>query len=54
MINPFITLSINGQDILTSSLPDLSTIQMIRFSQTDVMSVNSMLSQTSPTLTSTG
>ena len=54
MINPFMTLSINGQDIVTSSLQDLSTIQTIRFSQSDVMSVNSMLSQSSPTLNING
>ena len=55
MINPFMTLSINGQDIVTSSLQDLSTIQTIRFSQYDVMSVNSMLSHlSSPTLNING
>ena len=47
MISPFVTMSINGQDFMSSSLPDLQNIQVIQLTPTELTSMNNSLSQAS-------
>lgn len=45
MISPFITMSIDGQDFMSSSLPNLQDIQVIQLTSTELASMNNALSQ---------
>ncbi len=48
MNSPFLTMSIDGQDILSSSLPNLQSLQVIELSSNELGSLNSALSQATP------
>ena len=47
MISPFMTMSINGQDFMSSSLSTLQDLQVIQLSSSDLLSMNNALSQAS-------
>ena len=48
LINPYMTVSYNNQDILTSSLSDFSNIVEIRFTPSQISSINNAISQSVP------
>ena len=45
VVNPFLTVSVDNQDILTSSLNDFSNLEIIRLSSSQVSNINSVLTQ---------
>lgn len=45
MLNPYLTVTIGGQDILTKTLDPISTVQNIKLSSGDISNLNSALSQ---------
>ena len=47
MNSPFVSMSINGQDFMSSSLSNLQDLQVIQLSSSDLLSMNSALSQAS-------
>ena len=47
MNSPFLTMSIGGQDFLSTSLPNLQSLQVIELSSNELGSLNSALSQAS-------
>ena len=47
MNSPFVTMSINGQDFMSSSLSNLQDMQVIQLSPTELLSMNNALSQAS-------
>lgn len=47
MNSPFLTMSIDGQDFMSSSLPNLQDLQVISLSSSELASMNSALSQAS-------
>ena len=49
MVSPFVTMSINGQDFMSSSLPNLQDLQVIQLTPSELTSMNNALSQASAT-----
>ena len=47
MISPFVTMSIDGQDFMSSSLPNLQNLQVIQLTPSELTSMNNALSQAS-------
>ena len=47
MVSPFVTMSINGQDFMSSSLSTLQDLQMIQLTSSELLSMNNALSQAS-------
>ena len=47
-LNPYLTLSHNNQDILTSSINDFSSITSVRLSPSQINNINSAISQSVP------
>ncbi len=45
LTSPFISMSINGQDFMSSSLPNIMDLHMVQLSATELASLNSALSQ---------
>ena len=45
MINPYMTISISGQDVLTKNLGNFNSVQNIIFTSSDLSSLNSVLTQ---------
>ena len=48
MNSPFLAMSIDGQDFLSSSLPNLQSLQVIQLTSNELGSLNSALSQATP------
>ena len=49
MLSPFVTMSINGQDFMSSSLPNLQDLQVIQLTSSELLSMNNALSQATAT-----
>ena len=47
MVSPFVTMSIDGQDFMSSSLPNLQDLQVIQLTSSELTSMNNALSQSS-------
>ena len=45
MISPFVTMSIDGQDFMSTSLPNLQDLQVISLTSSELTSMNNALSQ---------
>ena len=48
MTSPFLTMAVDGQDFMSTSLPNLEDLQVVELSSTDLNSLNSALSQAIP------
>ena len=49
MVSPFVTMSIDGQDFMSSSLTNLQDLQVIQLTSSELSSMNNALSQASAT-----
>jgi len=47
MVSPFVTMSINGQDFMSSSLPNLQDLQVVQLTSSELTAMNNALSQAS-------